>query len=269
MRFGPGDEHVWFGRAFFVLVVFVMFWVGRRWHDEDVPSGVNTAQGVAQPGLSMLGWLPAIGAWFALLAGPMYLNSILDGVEVRLDQERERLQLMHGRQGWNGPLAGANGWKPMYSGALVERSGVYRDAAGATVDAFVGVYSIGTSGGTEMISYNNRIFSDEHRILGSSRLRSVGVPGQAPLELREEALSQERDRRLVWYWFMVGDRRLTDSYSVKAYEALSMFVGGAVTERIVTLSTPIDGSEVSRLESFVASHANCVAAGFAYEACGQ
>ncbi len=38
MDFGPGKEHVTFGRVFFLIVIFAMFWIGRRWRDEEPPA---------------------------------------------------------------------------------------------------------------------------------------------------------------------------------------------------------------------------------------
>ena len=57
------------------------------------------------------------------------------------------------------------------------------------------------------------------------------------------------------------------AYFDKFAEARAFLTGDAVTERILTLSTPIDGREGERLSAFVQAHAACVAAGFDAGAC--
>jgi hypothetical protein len=73
--------------------------------------------------------------------------------------------------------------------------------------------------------------------------------------------------QLVWYWFMVGERKLQNAFQVKAFEAIAFVTRGAGSERIVTLATPEDGESRQRLTAFVAAYAGCIEAGFATEAC--
>jgi exosortase A len=268
MRFGPGQEHVWFGRVFFIVVMFLLFWVGQRWRDDPGPAGDALAPQPSAAAPTARVVVPVAIAFLALIAGPLYLSGVSARVEARLQAEDTQLQLPQGENGWSGPLNVPGTWRPLYSGARVERVGAYRDSLGARVDVFVGVYGIGTSGGAEMINYNNRIFADEHKSLGNETPSAVALPDGRTFLVREQRVADERGDHLVWYWFMVGDRPLTSPYSVKAEEARAFLGRGAVTERVITLATPADGDATGRLERFVAGHFACVTAGFAFEACG-
>ena len=266
MRFGPGQEHVWFGRVFFVVVMFLLFWIGQRWRDDPKAADFTPA---SQPSTAPAArdMVPVAVAFLALFAGPAYLSDVSARVEARLQAETTQLQLPEGEKGWTGPLKTPGTWKPLYSGGRIERAGAYRESSGASVDVFVGVYGIGTSGGAEMINYNNRIFPDDHKSLGNEVPRAVALPDSSTFLVRERRVADDRGDYLVWYWFMVGDRPLTNPYAVKAEEARAFLGRGAVTERVITLATPAEGDAKGRLERFVADHFACVTAGFAFEAC--
>lgn len=264
MRFGPGAEHVWFGRVFFIVVMLAMFMVARRWSDPI--AAVTPGHAMPQPTLGLGSWAAVAGAMLAILAGPLYLAYVTERVESRLAVETEQLQLPSGLDGWQGPQDEQDAWRPLYSGARLERIGTYQDSDGATVDVYLGVYGIGTVGGAEMISYGNRISREDHRSLNGRAVRRVALPGGGQLLVREQLVS---DGRLVWFWFMVGDQSFTSPYAVKAQEAMALVAGGTVTERIVTLATEDDVGASQRLARFVAAHADCVNAGFSFESCGR
>jgi len=267
MRFGPGQEHVWFGRVFFIVLMLAMFWIGRRWQDESPPSGAARSP-APQPRISFVDWAAVAFAIVVIPASLWYLATVTKRVESRLAVETAQLHLPGAAPGWSGPQQGSNTWRPLYSGARVELAGAYRDESQTDVDVYVGLYGIGTSGGAEMISYGNRIFEAEHKSLASRETRIVELPGAGKLAVREQLVREAGSERLVWYWFMVGDSVLTDPYAVKAHEALAFLTGGAVTERIVTLSTGATLDARGRLERFLSAHSACAGSGFSFEACG-
>ena len=268
MRFGPGGEHVMFGKVLFVVVMLVMFWVGRRWQDAaPARSAVLPAASAGSPPL--LATLALVPLFAGVLAGPPYLRAAMQRVQAALDGDMERVQMPAAASGWSGPDEDGRAWRPLYSGARFERAAAYTDPANAHVDAFVGVYAIGTSGDHEMISFGNRIFDTERKVLAEERMRDVALPGGGSLSVREHSVRDASGSHLVWHWFMVGERRYTDPYRVKLAEGIAFVTLDAVTERIVTLSTPVDGHEQARLLAFAGAHAGCIAAGFDAEACTQ
>lgn len=270
MRFGPGAEHVTFGRVFFVLVLIAMIWIGRRWHDEIVvtPAGQSAPQiklPPTRPGLQL--FAPALVALLVVLATPPYLALSLRGARAQLAESAELAVLPEGQSGWTGPQVRDGAWRPLYEGSLLQRLGSYRDPAGAHVDAFVAVYGLGTSMGVEMISYDNVLFAGEHASLAVSEARRVPLPEGTELAVREIEIPDRGSTMLVWSWFEVGNRRVTGDFAVKAWEAAAFVLRNADSERIVTLATPLDGGARERLRQFVEAHAECVEAGFAGKAC--
>lgn len=270
MRFGPGAEHVTFGRVFFILVLIAMIWIGRRWHDEVAvtPASGSVPSVDAWPArLGLPEIAPAVVALMLVAATPPYLALSLRGARAQLAESAELAVLPEGRSGWTGPQVRAGAWRPLYEGSLLQRLGSYRDPAGAYVDAFVAVYGLGTSMGAEMISYDNVLFVGEHASLAVSEARRVPLPDGGELAVRETQIPDRGATMLVWSWFEVGNRRVTGDFAVKAWEAAAFVLRNADSERIVTLATPLDGGARERLRQFVAAHAGCVEAGFAGKAC--
>jgi exosortase A len=267
MRYGPGEEHVWFGRVFFLVVIISMFFVGRRWRDADPQSAAVVLAVPPSAAVPNPMWLAALLTGVALVAGPHYLRAAERAIEAQLTKESERLELPAGPTGWVGPTERRDAWRPLYSGARIERAVTYADAAGGRVDLFVAVYGIGKAGGGEMISFGNRMFAGEANSLGIAGRRAVELPAGGAFVVNELTITDGRGPYRVWQWFMVGDRPVLGRYAVKGLESVAFVTHGALTERIVTLAAPIDGSEQDRLQSFFDANARCLGAGLEVEAC--
>jgi EpsI family protein len=119
-----------------------------------------------------------------------------------------------------------------------------------------------------MISYSNVISPEEHGSLAEDAFHTVTLPDGASLEVRELVAGDGDARKLVWHWFVVGERPALNPFAAKALEALAFVMRSADTERIVAISTPLDEPAAQRLEAFIQAHGRCVALGFQAEACG-
>jgi exosortase A len=269
MRFGPGTEHVTFGRVFFVVMMLALFWIGRRWHDE-MPSAVAAAsdrpRGTVAPWAT---WWPLPLACLIALAGPPFVATSIARASEHLADRESLAELPAPAAGWQGPLDATGRWRPHYTGGLIERQGVYQTPGGAPVDVFVAVYGLGTTLGVEMISYSNVVFPEEHRSLAEDAYHTVTLSDGTSLEVREAVAGDDDARRLVWYWFVVGERPVLNPFAAKALEALAFVTRSADSERIVAISTPLDGPAAQRLEAFLQAHGRCVVPGFPVEACGR
>jgi len=268
MRFGPGTEHIVFGRLFFLAIMFVMFWVGRRWRDEEAaiePSAPPQSNG---PVSHRTAWAAAPAAAILALAGPLYFTSVSADARAALANAGAIVALPAGSGGWSGPTDDPRAWRPHFSGALAERQGTYRAGDSRQVDVYVGLYGIGTTAGAEMISFGNRVFPTESGSLARSSKVEVPMPGGGSFEvLQLEGRTVGQDE-LVWQWYVIGEQPLLSPYAVKIQEAVALITRGAETERVVMIATVSDSGAHERLEAFVQAHAACVHAGFAAGACG-
>lgn len=263
-RFGPGTEHIVFGRVFFLLVILLLFWVGRRW--QDAPERAAAAPGARPASAVWLRWWPLPVACAVALAGPpLVADAVADARRLTANGAR-LVGFPAAAAGWSGPAA-AGHWRPHYQGGLVERQAQYLDAQGAPVDVFVAVYGLGTSAGTEMISYGNVVSRSEFGSLAEEERRRVTLGDGHSLVVRQLVVREYGGGRLVWHWYVIGPRQTPNPYVVKALEALAFVTRSTDSERVVTVSTPFDEGAADRLGAFVGAHGACVAAGFRAEAC--
>ncbi len=125
MRFGPGTEHVTFGRVFFVMVMLAMFWIGRRWHDVGTPAGGHV-DSVPARDLRIADWAPVPAAFLLLLLAPAYLSLSVADSAAGLADAGKLSTLPPAASGWQGPVEDESAWRPSFQGAAVVRTGVYR-----------------------------------------------------------------------------------------------------------------------------------------------
>jgi exosortase A len=265
MRFGPGPEHVTFGRLFFIAVMILMFWVGRRWRDDSQhrPS-VPTAVAVRR--LRAVELVPIPFALCVALMAPQYLMSRKGAFDPHPDNLRDTVAMPLGAGGWTAEAA-TNSWRPHYVGARVERSATYRYAGGERVDVYVGIYGIGRESAGEMISDENRVFASDDVSLAPQAIRIVELGNGIAIKVREHTFSEEGTGQLVWSWFMVSGNRTINPFVVKALEARAFITRSTDSARALTLATPLDDGASARLDDFVEAHSACVAAGFESTAC--
>jgi exosortase A len=268
MRFGPGVEHVTFGRIFFVVVMLGLFWIGRRWHD-DTPPGASLRASATEPSTrNWTTWWPLPLATLIAMSGPAFVATSIALARAQSTDVSQLVSLPASSVQWRAPEESGSGrWRPLYRGGLVERQAVYFDSTGAPVDVFVAVYGLGGSLGAEMISYNNVVSADERGSLAKDTRREMVLSDGLKLKVRELVVADGGTPRLVWHWYVVGERPVASQLAAKALEAVAFATRGAYFERVVTISTPYDDMAAQRLRSFAASQGHCIAGGFAVEAC--
>jgi len=278
MRFGPGTEHIVFGRSFFIVIMFAMFWIGRRWRDNEAafarppargPGGQASQQAPRTAASTLSGWAAVPAAALVALAGPIYFASFSAEARSELADAGLIVALPAGSGGWKGPSTDPRAWRPHFGGAIAEQHGTYGGDDGGRVNVYVGIYGLGTTAGTEMISFGNRVFPAESGSLARSSKVRVPLPDGTELVVRQLEGRTVGNEQLVWQWFVVGDRPLLSPYAVKAWEAAALVTRGAATERVITINTIADSGARERLESFVLAHADCVHAGFPAHACAE
>ncbi len=268
MRFGPGAEHVTFGRIFFVAIMLLLFMIGRRWHeDPELPTRAAGERARRASG-SLATWWPLPVACLVVLSGPPFVARSMAQARVHLAAPDRLVGLPAATAGWQGPADGTGRWRPLYRGGFVERQAVYQAPDGAAVDVFVAVYGLGSSVGAEMISYSNVLFAEERGSLAKDVHRHVALPDGSSLKVREVEYGRDETRQLLWQWYVVGERPVLSQLATKALEAIAFVTRSSDSERIVTLSTPLDDSAAERLEAFIEAHDRCVVSGFPAEACG-
>lgn len=271
MRWGTGYEHIVFGRALFLVTLFALFWIGLRWRDASVSTipGSSALSRSPTESADEVAWLALAACMAVLVVPPMYLQSANAHARSDTLSDGGQIVMPGAAAGWSGPQERPFGWRPQYTGAVTERMVGYAAEDDRQVDVFVATYGIGMSHGSEMISYRNRLSQLERESLLPHRKRLLRLP-HGDLAVREYLLRESSGTRVVWRWYMVGDRPYESEFRVKAAEALAYVAGGSATDRVLVLSTlaePSPDAASERLEAYVSAHAGCILSGFAPRGC--
>lgn len=267
MRWGIGPEHVTFGRVLFLVTVFAMFWIGRRWRDPPPAVPASALEPDVAAGDARRVAPAAVASILAVALPPMYLGASLAHARSDAMVQASRIPLPTAADGWQGPRGEDAAWRPQYPGALAERRATF-DHADGPVEVFVAVYGLGLSGGAEMIAFGNRLTPREKESVLDQRDLSVALDG-GTLEVREFIVPGEHGR-VVWRWYRVGDRSYVSDLQVKTAEAIAFLSGGDASDRVLMLSSPSKpdvASARARLQAFAVAHARCVRGGFELDAC--
>jgi EpsI family protein len=113
--------------------------------------------------------------------------------------------------------------------------------------------------GSEAINQQNSVASD---LVRRTNLRSRDVAlGESQVTIKQArvlvAVDGSRHEHLMWQWYRVAGRNLSNRYMGKAWEALSRIYPGRADGTWIAITTPIIGGELQgaeeRLEGFARS----------------
>ena len=231
MALATGVDHLIYGWLFFGLVMFIMFWIGSYWREEDaapaaagiavqvpaaLPARPLTAVAIAAVLVCAL-W-PALGA----LSDKAAHNPAL----VRLDGARLA-----------GTPAGTPAWSPEFLTPDATLAGRYT-AAGAPVDLTL-LYYRNQGPDKRLISSVNRVDNRKARFqqVGSEgRLETIG--GQK-LALRETRVKGPDGNYLVWHWTWIDGQFIANDYLGKLRQAQAKLMMRGDDGAAIMVATPV------------------------------
>lgn len=253
MEYATGVDHLIYGWVFFGIVMFILFWVGSFWHEEqDPPETVVPARNLAQTKVNTSVVLIAMTA-IALSAAGIWATERAENVESVLVAEL------------SSPVA-AGTWKqtsdtPLWQNAhqtTTSRIAVRYRQADNDVQLFVVLFPHQHQG-AEAISPDNKVAQDLVRSVGLGA-KAVDLGGATPVVVNRSRSIVRIDGReqshLVWQWYRVAGRSLTNRYEGKAWEAISRIYPGRADGAWIAITTPIDDdidAAGKRLADFAAS----------------
>jgi len=240
-KLAHGIDHFIYGWVFFGLVMLLLFWIGSFWRDSE--SGAD-ARAVASPvpateqprqdrrlSAYAAAVLASVAVWPAYAA---YLDR--DDADV---PKTLALAAPAPADGWMTDLAPLTDWRPRYDPASATVFQVYRK--GERRVALYLAYYQHQHRGAQLISSTNIMVVQKHPVwsnVGASRIQAS--VGPAILDVRETRLRSLAQRLLIWDWFRVGGRDLTNPYTAKAMLAWRKLTDRGDDGAAVILATPYD-----------------------------
>jgi len=110
-------------------------------------------------------------------------------------------------------------WTPVFVGPKEELHATYSNGV-QTVSLYVNVYTDQTHG-AELIGYDNHIEGAGKWKLRDRRVGEVVLDSKKSLKIRDVLLESDNgNKRIVYYWYQVGERRLIKDLHVKLLQGL-------------------------------------------------
>ncbi len=251
MEYATGVDHLIYGWVFFGIVMFILFWIGSFWQEEPVPPEIvppPRAMSLQAGRLRVM--LVAVIALAAALA-TVWITGRAESAEVGTLSE---LTAPAGGDGW------AQSAEPVAWRAAHLPTPHKIEAGYASGDAVVQLYVIlfpSQRQGNEAINRKNKIADDLQRFndLGTAMVAlgddEVAV-NRARVVVSNDGILHEH---LVWQWYRVAGRSLTNRYEGKAWEALARLWPGRADGAWVAITTPLNGEGLEVAERRLAGFA--------------
>jgi exosortase A len=241
MRLAVGVDHIIYGWLFFGLVMFLMFWIGHRWQEDEIvaPQDAPAAPPRAAPAGAFARIALAVVALAALWPALAALNA-------RITTNPDKVALAAPALSWQATPAFSR-WMPDYQEPDARIDGAWQD--GAAPVALHILYYRNQRAGKALISSMNRL-AHEHNDFRetASTLRTETIDGRA-LTVREATLSGPGGDLLVWHWMRVDGHATTNAYLGKLWQARARLLLHGDDGAAVIVSTPLGENRAAAREA--------------------
>jgi exosortase A len=254
MALATGVDHLIYGWLFFGLVMFIMFWIGSFWREDEepTPAPVAAALTAAQSSSRMAPMVIALLVLVAVWPAFAYYNE-------QANTNPQPVQLA--APGITLPAAPAfTDWTPAFRGPAAQYSGVFKQDA-VPVALHV-LYYRNQGPYHSLISSVNALAGPKdpwHEIGASGVMAQLG---DRPLGVRETRMAGPNGAHmLVWQWMAI-DGHLTASNIVgKLWQTRAKFLFHGDDGAAVLLAAPYDTDPAaarSALQAFAASQGGAI-----------
>jgi len=231
MKLAVGVDHFIYGWVFFGLVIGLLFWAGSFWRDAPASSQKGPTFYQTKPASAAALAAAALGVAALSAAWPLYAT-YLD----RTDETPVRLGMLRESSGWSLEPQPAAGWRPHYGGAADSTLAVYRKGE-HRVAVYLALYR-NQRQGAELVSSQNVVAGK-----AGSGWASLGESyhSEDAFTLRQTRVRSASGRLLVWDWYRIAGRDLSNPYLAKALLARDKLLGRGDDSAAVVLAAPYEG----------------------------
>jgi EpsI family protein len=256
MQYAVGVDHLIYGWLFFGVLMFLMFFVGGRFaeHDDEPSTAPLPMRGRPVTAPAMV--VPAL-AVIAIVLGPSLAQRALAGGGGALVAATVPVAV----DGWRKLPADGAGYVPAFKNFDDLKRVAYESPLG-TVGVTVHSY---TDRQAELVRAGNIFIGTKgHKIIRNEPVQ-IKV-GAVTWTVGHIDMLEFAPRRMILYWYQVGERRTNSPNVAKLYEWVARLRGKPTRRALVTVSTPMaQGEDVSQvLLAFLRVHgerlALCVSA---------
>jgi len=255
MKYATGVDHLIYGWVFFGIVMFILFWVGSHWQEEQAPPAFVAPPRVMKNRTVGVRVLAIALATLAISAAVVWGTQRAEGIEMRTVGA---LQVPVAAGRWARSDESAL-WSVKHQPTDFKIEARYTDGD-EDVQLFAVLVPRQRQGG-EAINQDNRISTD--------LVRSTDL-GARKVSLGDEEVTVNRSKvlvatggvqhqHLVWQWYRVAGHKLTNRYQGKAWEALARIYPGRADGAWIAVTTPLNDQQPQAADDRLADFARHVA----------
>ncbi len=244
-KLAVGVDHLLYGWVFFGIVIFLMFWIGSRWREDDAPPA-------AVPAYRERGWGFWPSAALVLLLIPAF--PVLQQLAAAPPSSFEvALVAPSPAPGWIRASTEPT-FSPHYRGQRAQIAASYIETDGAEPVAAYVAWFAEQREGNEMVSWGNGLLATgvkDRRVLTRQRIDSEAGP------IWEAVVETPQGRLLVWQWYRINGGVVLGDTEAKLRLAADRLLRRPDGSAVFVLHTPEAGSQAAaraRLAAFVRSH---------------
>lgn len=264
MRWGAGEEHIVFGWLLFAGLAVALVLVAARYSDRGAPDDGTAvpagypARASSDPPDAGRRRGPSAG-FVAATLGAIVLGPAVWSIGALASDPPSAagdLPMPAPAAGWSvAPVDTA--WAPAYQGMAADLRAAYRNEGGGSVDLYIARYPVQRRG-AEAVGADNQVFDWRDWVRVGERQRLVNLPGRPALGVDEVLIRSGARHRLVWRYYLVGDRATPSEIRVTAENLLALATGRSVGVSVILVSTMQDSADPDRdrqrLADFLADH---------------
>ncbi len=255
MEYATGIDHLIYGWVFFGVVMFILFWIGSFWQEDQEPpafvpprremstASVGNHVTVVVVVLLLVSFGVVWGTWKAsnvdvVIAKPLSPPAGVDGWS--LSEE---------------PVA----WASLHQPTEQTISARYNDGE-AAVQLYVALFPQQRQG-SEAINQANDIAEEVMR-RSERRKQAVDLGGKQVVVNQAKTIVSDGTTHydhMVWQWYRVAGRSLTNRYEGKAWEAVARIYPGRSDGAWIAITTPADAQDLAASQQTLARFASAMA----------
>ncbi|HEX9173233.1 MAG TPA: exosortase A [Telluria sp.] len=237
MTMATGVDHLIYGWAFFGLVMFLMFWIGSYWREDDLPDPApapvhSAAEASATSAARSARVAPMAAAVIALVAlWPAFAH-----FNDQANRNEQPVALASVPVSWTAVPAFST-WTQRFMQPDASFNAAYRAGSGQPVGLSI-LYYRNQNSAKSLISSVNRLTGPKdawHEVGAGTRLEPVGG---RQLAVRETTLQGPEGKLLVWHWFRVGGHDTASNAVGKLRQAQSKLLFRGDDGAAIMLSAP-------------------------------
>ena len=244
MQYATGIDHLIYGWLFFGVVIFILFWVGSYWRDEE-ETPVSRIESVVTYQMSLSGKvIPGI----ILAIGPVMMLWMNYQPEI----DSKKISPPAVMAPWVETQQSPENWQPVFQNADSEVLTTYRQTETQEAVYFYASNYLYESQDKELVNAMNQSFSTRNWLMVSSKL--IKPLGYA---LKQEMVRNDSGKLMIWSWYEVMGFKLTHPITIKIVQAFGKLTGKSRGGQFKAIAIPFDENPEDakkRLKGFLSSN---------------